>query len=75
MSRTYGKNLVNASVTGYGIRLNARKDIGIEALEAAMCGGLAAVDDERPIRRGGVAERLNAAVLKFFGHVLPRSLK
>jgi hypothetical protein len=42
LATTYGKKLGKASVTGYCIKFKALKDINIDALEAAICDGLAA---------------------------------
>jgi hypothetical protein len=45
LSKTYGKKLGKASVTGYCIRFKALKDINIDTLEAAIRYGLAAQND------------------------------
>ena len=44
LSKTYGKKIGKASVTGYCVKLKALKDINIEILEAAIRDGFKTTD-------------------------------
>lgn len=46
LAKTYGKQLGEASVTGYCIRFKALKDINMETLEAAIRYGLTAQNEK-----------------------------
>ena len=50
LTKTYGKKLGKASVTGYCIRFKALKDIDIDTLEAAIRYGLAAQNEKGKLK-------------------------